>query len=186
MTQAVSEDLKKAIEEVLEERERTKQRKIALVASKGTLDWAYPPLVLATTAAALGWEVGIFFTFYGLNILHKDRLKKLPVTAVGNPAMPGMQVLGGEVSPPAIMTILPGMVGFSGVMMKQIFNKNNISSITSLMDTAIEAEVKLFPCSMTMAAFNIEAKDIIEGAQDPCGATTFLDYAKDADVIMFI
>jgi peroxiredoxin family protein len=186
MTQAVSADLKQAIEEVLEERERTKTRKMALVASKGTLDWAYPPLVLATTAAALGWEVGIFFTFYGLNMLHKDRIKKLPVTAVGNPAMPGMQVLGGEISPPAIMTILPGMVGFSGIMMKGIFKRNKISSIESLMDTAIEGDVKLFPCSMTMAAFNIKAEDIIPGAENPCGATTFLDYAQDADVVMFI
>jgi peroxiredoxin family protein len=83
------------------------------------------------------------------------------------------------------MTMLPGMVGFSTLMMKGIFNKNNISSIESLMDTAIEGGVKLFPCSMTMAAFNIKAEDIIEGAGPPCGATTFLDYAKDADVVMF-
>ena len=52
-------------------------KRLALVASKGTLDQAYPPLILATTAVAMGWEVGIFFTFYGLNILHRDRLEHL-------------------------------------------------------------------------------------------------------------
>src|SRR3972149_12114214 len=152
MTQAVNAELKQAVreavEEILREREASRTHKLALVASRGTMDWAYPPLVLATTAAALGWEAGIFFTFYGLNILHKDRIKKLPVSPVGHPSMRGMEVLGGEVKPPSMFTILPGMTAFAGSMMKSIFSKHHIASIESLMDTAIESDVKLFPCSM--------------------------------------
>lgn len=68
--------------------ERLKPRRIALIASKGTLDMAYPPLILATTAASMGWEAGIFFTFYGLDVIHRKRQRQLSVSAVGNPAMP--------------------------------------------------------------------------------------------------
>ena len=68
--------------------EPTTRRKLALVASKGSLDWAYPPLMMANNAAKKGWEVGIFFTFYGLNVLHKAKHRRLQVSPVGNPAMP--------------------------------------------------------------------------------------------------
>ena len=87
-----------------------KPKKLAIIATKGTLDWAYPPLILATTGASLGWETGIFFTFYGLNILRKDR--KLEIGTTGNPAMPM------PVPMPQLLTALPGMTPIATAMMK--------------------------------------------------------------------
>ncbi len=87
-----------------------KPRRIALVASKGTLDQAYPPLILATTAASMGWEAGIFFTFYGLDVIHEKKHKKLAVPPLANPAMP--------VSIPNLVGALPGMTAMATSMMK--------------------------------------------------------------------
>ena len=87
--------------------ERTKR--LALVASKGTLDMAYPPLILATTATSLGWEAGIFFTFYGLDILHKDRLERLQVSPIGNPAMPPPISSVPGLKVPNLLGVVPGM-----------------------------------------------------------------------------
>ncbi|MHB1955989.1 MAG: DsrE/DsrF/DrsH-like family protein, partial [Sulfobacillus sp.] len=62
-------------------------KKLAIIASKGTLDWGYPPFILSSTAAALGYETQVFFTFYGLQLLRKD-LSGMKVSPLGNPGMP--------------------------------------------------------------------------------------------------
>src|SRR3990172_34649 len=95
-----------------------KTKRLAMVASKGTLDQAYPPLILATTAAAMGWEVGIFFTFYGLDILHKKRLERLQVSPVGNPAMPPPIPAIPMLKVPTLMGALPGMAAVATAMME--------------------------------------------------------------------
>ena len=81
-------DLARSLANISQTEAGPKRKRLALVASKGTLDAAYPPLILATTAASLGWEVGIYFTFYGLDILHKDRYQKLKMASLANPAGP--------------------------------------------------------------------------------------------------
>jgi peroxiredoxin family protein len=152
-------------------------RNAAFVASKGTLDWAYPPLILASAAAAVGMEASIFFTFYGLNIIHRDFAKKLKVDPVGNPAMP-MPI-------PDIVSAMPGMVTMASKMMRAKFAKNNVASIGELLDTAREADVRLVACQMTVDVFGYEQSDFIDGVEF-AGAAAFMADARQAHVTMFI
>ena len=166
----------KAAEE--EAKKAAKRKKLAIIATKGALDWAYPPLILATTAASLGWEVGVFFTFYGLSILNKDR--KLEVGTTGNPAMPMPVPL------PQIVAALPGMTPMATNMMRRQFKHHGVASIDELIEVALELGVKLIPCGMTMDVFGYSEKEFIDGVEPVCGATYFLDWAADADVSLFV
>ena len=85
--QRLDEILPQKIEEKLAEMKANKTPSMTIIATKGTLDWAYPPFILASTAAALGWNVSIFFTFYGLQLLRKD-ISGLQISPLGNPGMP--------------------------------------------------------------------------------------------------
>ncbi len=161
-----------------EEEKAQRTPKLAIIATKGTLDWAYPPLILATTAAALGWDVGIFFTFYGLNIIHKKKNRHLQVAPVGNPAMP-MPV-------PTLVGAIPGMTAMGTGVMKKMFNDRHVASIDQLLEMAVETGVKMWPCGMTLEVFGYKQEDFIEGVQAVCGATHFIGYAQDADVSLFI
>lgn len=152
-------------------------RRLALVASKGTLDGAYPPLILATTAASLGWEVGIFFTFFGLDILHKDRFEKLKVASLANPA--------GPVQLPNLLGALPGATAAATAMMKKWMNTANMPSVPEFVDMSRDQGVRFFACSTTMGVMGVEEDDLIKGAEI-AGAAAFLDYAADADVQLFI
>ena len=169
------------VEEMLavKEAERAaRPKKLAIIATKGTLDWAYPPLILATTAKTLGWEAGIFFTFYGLAILKKDR--KLEVGTTGNPAMPM------PIPMPQLMTALPGMTPMASWMMKRQFKDHGVASIDELLELAIEMGVKMQPCGMTMDVFGFSEDEFIDGIDPVCGATSFLSWAADADVSLFV
>lgn len=166
------------------EKIRPQRRRLALVASKGTLDMAYPPLILATTAAALGWEVGIFFTFYGLDLLHRKRLKKLRVSPVGNPAMPP-PVRSVPVKVPDILGALPGMPTVATTIMKRWMKDSNMPTVEELLTVAKESGVRLFACATTMGVMGIRQEDLIEGAEC-AGATAFLDFASEANVTLFV
>ena len=155
-----------------------KPKKLAIIATKGTLDWAYPPLILATTAKSLGWEAGIFFTFYGLSILKKDR--KLEIGTTGNPAMPM------PIPMPQLLTALPGMTPIATAMMKRQFADHGVASIDELLDLAVELDVVLQPCGMTMDVFGYKESEFIDGAKPVCGAAAYLAWAADADVTLFI
>jgi peroxiredoxin family protein len=168
------------VEEILARKEaerKSKPKKLAIIATKGTLDWAYPPLILATTGASLGWDVGVFFTFYGLKILQKDR--KLEIGTTGNPAMPM------PVPMPQLLTALPGMTPIATSMMKRQFKAHGVASIDDLLDLAVELGVKLSPCGMTMDVFGFPESSFIDGIEPVCGATHFLTWAADADIALF-
>jgi peroxiredoxin family protein len=158
--------------------EAAKPRKMVIVATKGTLDWAYPPLIMASTAAALGWEVGIFFTFYGLNIIHKKKQKKLAVAPLGNPAMP-MPV-------PNIIGAIPGMTMMGTAVMKSMFKSHGVASIDELIEICMDLGVKFMPCGMTIEVFGYDPNDFMEGIEPVCGAAHFIEYAADADVPIFV
>jgi len=182
---ALTEDMqalvRNAVDEYLAEKlaeEADKPRKMVIVATKGTLDWAYPPLIMASTAAALGWEVGIFFTFYGLNIIHKKKSKKLSVAPLGNPAMP-MPV-------PNIIGAIPGMTMMGTAVMKRMFKSHGVASIDELMEICLELDVKMLPCGMTIEVFGYDVDDFIDGIEPVCGAAHFIEYAADADVSIFV
>lgn len=161
-----------------------KTRRLALVASKGTLDMAYPPLILATTAAAMGWEVGVFFTFYGLDLIHRRRVKNLKVSPVGNPAMPA-PIRAFPVKVPDLVGALPGMANVATAIMKQWMRASKMPTVEELLDLARESGVRLFACATTMGVMGIRAEDLVDGAEC-AGATTFLDWAADADVTLFV
>jgi peroxiredoxin family protein len=152
-------------------------RRIALVASKGTLDQAYPPLILATTAASLGWEVGIYFTFYGLDILHRDRFARLKVASLANPA--------GPVQVPNIVGAIPGATALATRTMKKWMDDSSMPDIPEFIDMAQGLDVTFFACATTMGVMGIAEGDLIDGCEI-AGAAAFLDFAAEADVQMFV
>lgn len=152
--------------------------RIAIIASKGSLDMAYPPLILASTAAAMEMEVGIFFTFFGLDIVNKKKYANLKVSPVGNPAMP--------VAIPNIVGILPGMTAMATKMMKGMLAKANTPTIPELIQVCHESGVKLWPCQLTLDIMGINPDDVIDEAEKSCGAASFLDFAVKANMSLFI
>ncbi len=156
-------------------------KKLALIATKGTLDWAYPPFILASTAAALGYETQIFFTFYGLQLLKKDM--NLKVSPLGNPGMP--MPMGMDKWMPNLVTALPGMEAMMSGMMKSKMKSKGVASVAELRDICLESEVKLIACQMTVDLFDMKQSDFIDGI-DYAGAATFFEFAGESDVNLFI
>ena len=153
-------------------------KKMAIIATKGTLDMAYPPLILASTAAAMGFEVQIFFTFYGLQLLRKS-LRHIKISPLANPAMPM------PVPMPVLLSSLPGMQAMATKMMKQKIKKKGVASLEELRSLCQEAEVKFIACQMTVDLFEFKKADFIEGIEFG-GAATFLEFAGNTDICLFI
>jgi peroxiredoxin family protein len=165
-------------------------KKLAIIASKGTLDWAYPPFILASTAAAMDMEAVVFFTFYGLPLLKKEIDAK--VSPQGNPAMPMKMPFGSKEFqsinwqiPNIISGNVPGFESMATMLMKETFKKKGVATIEQLREMCIEAGVKFIACQMTMEVFGFEKEEFIEGI-DYGGAATFLEYAADANISLFI
>lgn len=155
------------------------RKKMTIIASKGTLDMAYPPLILATTAAAMDVDVTIFFTFYGLEIIKKENAEKLKVTPLGNPAMPMPMPI------PTLVSALPGMEAMATAMMKSMCKKHGVASIGQLLDLAKEAGVKLIGCQMTMDLFGYKKEELVDGVVVG-GAAMWLDEASDSQINLFV
>lgn len=153
-------------------------KKLAIIASKGSLDWAYPPFILASTAAALDYEVQIFFTFYGLTLLKKD-LGDVKISPLGNPAMPM------PVPMPNLIQALPGMESMATMMMKQKMKDKGVASLEELRSLCLEAGVKLIACQMTVDLFDFKKEDFIDDIEFG-GAATFFEFAGESDVSLFI
>ena len=157
------------------------EKKLAIIATKGSLDWAYPPFILASTAAALGYETQIFFTFYGLQLLKKKL--KLSVTPLGNPGMPMPMAMDKWF--PVLGTAIPGMQAMMTMMMKQKMKAKGIASVEDLRSLCLEAEVKLIACQMTVDLFDMDSSDLIDGL-DYAGAATFFEFAGESDINLFV
>ena len=190
--QRLDEILPQKLEALLAEREQSKTPSMCIIATKGTMDWAYPPFILSSTAAALGWDVSVFFTFYGLELLKKD-VSGLHVSPLGNPAMPMKMPFGPEWFkgikwniPNAVQSIIPGFEAFATSMMKMTVKNKGVASIAELREACVEADVKLIACQMTVDLFGYDKNDFIPEVQDWVGAATFLPMAQKADVSLFI
>ena len=168
------------------------QKKLAIIATKGTLDWAYPPFILASTAAALNYEVEIFFTFYGLQLLRKD-LNGLRVSPLGNPGMPMKMPFG----PPAlreinwnipnfVQSIVPGYEAIATMLMKKTISNNGVATIPELRELCQEAEVKFIACQMTVELFGFNAKTDFIDDIEYAGAALFFEFAGDSDICLYI
>jgi peroxiredoxin family protein len=167
------------------------QKKLAIIATKGTLDWAYPPLILASTAAALGYEVQVFSTFYGLQLMKKD-VSDLKVSPLGNPGMPMKMPFGPKWFrdinwniPNIVQANVPGFESLATVLMKQTIANNGVATISDLRDLCIEADVKFLACQMTVELFGFEHSDFIDGL-DFVGAATFFEFAGESDICLYI
>jgi len=177
--------------EEMQKHQDNKIPSMTIIATKGTMDMAYPPFILASTAAALGWDVSIFFTFYGLELLKKDL--QLKVSPLGNPAMPMKMPFGPQWlkdininMPNAISSNLPGFEGMATAMMTQTTKAKGVASIAELRDLSIEAGVNMVACQMTVDLFNYSEDDFIDDVSEWVGAASFLPTAAKADVNLFI
>lgn len=157
------------------------EKKLAIIATKGSLDWAYPPFILASTASALGYETQIFFTFYGLQLLKKKL--ELQVTPLGNPGMP--MPMGMDKWFPVLGMTLPGMQGMMTKMMKQKMKDKGVASVEELRDLCQEAEVKLIACQMTVDLFDMDSSQFIDGVEY-AGAAAFFEFAGQSDICLYI
>ncbi len=165
---------------------------MTIIATKGTLDWAYPPFILASTASALGWNVSVFFTFYGLNLLKKD-ISDLKVSPLGNPGMPMKMPFGPDWFksinwniPNAVQAVVPGFETMATTLMKQTIHNKGVAGVQELRSACIEGGVNLIGCQMTVDLFGFTRDDFIPEVKEYCGAATFLPMARDADVSLFI
>ncbi len=179
-------------DEKMQEREENHTPSLSIVVTKGTLDMAYPPFILASTAAALGWKVDLFFTFYGLELLKKN-LDGLTVSPLGNPAMPMKMPFGPEWFkginwniPNAVMGNVPGFESVATGLMKKTVKSKGVASVQELRDACIESEVKLVACQMTVDLFGFQTSDFIPEVADWIGAASFLPVAQKSDVGLFI
>ncbi len=186
----MNEWFEKKFEEEMKKREAAHVPSMALIATKGTLDMAYPPFILASTGAALGWDVSVFFTFYGLLLLKKDIEAK--VSPLGNPAMPMKMPMGPDwlqnmniPMPNAIPSVIPGFENVATNLMKKTFKNKGVASIEELRELSLEADVKLLACQMTVDVFGFTHDDFIDEVSY-VGAATFLPEAQKADVTLFI
>ncbi len=156
-------------------------KRLTIIATKGTLDWAYPPFILASTAAALGYQVTMFFTFYGLQLLKKKL--DLKVSPLGNPGMP--MPMGMNSWFPVLCTAIPGMETIMTGMMKNTIKSKGVATIEELRDLCLEADAKLIGCQMTIDLFDMKREDFIDDI-DIGGAATYFEHAGEANVNLFI
>ncbi len=191
LEQTISKYLDKALPKKLEEIESKKTPSMSIIATKGTLDWAYPPFILASTGSALGWDVKIFFTFYGLLLLKKDLAAE--VSPLGNPAMPMKMPFGPKwfqnfvwPMPNVVMAGIPGFEKVATMLMKKTFKNKGVASIPELRDLCLEAGVQMIACQMTVDVFGFSRDEFIPEVKDYVGATFFLPIAAKSDVCLFI
>jgi peroxiredoxin family protein len=191
MDQWLSNKLDELLPSKLQKIEDAKTPSMAIIATKGTLDWAYPPFILASTSAALGWDTSIFFTFYGLLLLKKEIPSE--VSPLGNPAMPMKMPFGPKwfrdfnwPMPNLLMAGVPGFEKVATGLMKKTFKSKGVATVEELRQLCLEADVKMVACQMTVDVFGFERSEFIPEVTDYVGATYFLPVAKDADVCLFI
>jgi len=158
-------------------------KSMSIIVTKGTLDWAYPPFILGTTAAAMDVNVTMFFTFYGLQLLKKD-LEHLQISTLGNPGME-MPMMGMHMSMPNMVSTIPGVDAMCTTMMKNLIKKKGVASIPELREAAIDSDVELIGCQMTMDLFEFSEDDLIKDIKVG-GAATYMEKALKSDINLFI
>jgi peroxiredoxin family protein len=151
-------------------------KKMTIIATQGTLDMAYPPLILASTAAAFDWDVVVFHTFWGLDILHEEKSKELQLSSVGNPNMPV----------PNALAALPGMDWASTKMMSKKIADNNTATIEELIETSLDQGVEMQACQMTIDLMGYDDDDFYDEVTVGVGAATALQHMAESDVQLLV
>ena len=145
-------------------------RKVAIICSKGSLDMAYPGLILANAARMMGIDAMVFFTFWGLDIITEKKVDKLHAGLVGNPAAPMPHMVAG----------IPGMEAFATMMMKKKIEDIEIPPIRELLETLDAAGCELYACRMAMDMFDLEEKDLVPEVHEIIGAMDFFEKSEGA------
>ena len=157
-------------------RDRDDDQRMVIIATKGTLDMAYPPLILASTAAAFGWDVTVFHTFWGLELLHEEHSANLQLSSVGNPNMPI----------PNAIAALPGMdLATSKFMAKRIAD-NDVATVEELVQTALDSGVDLQACQMTIDLLDYDEDDFYDGVETGVGAASAFQRMADSEIQLLV
>lgn len=157
------------------------QKSMAMVCWSSDLDRVWPTLILATTGAASGLDVSLFFTFWGLRVLQKND-KRITGTNIMQKGESLMDRGGSD-------HLKLGKLHFGGAgtkMIKKLADDYKVASPTDLLSMARDLGVRLYPCQMSMELYGLTKDDFIEGLEPPMGAATFIDMAADADITLFI
>lgn len=158
-------------------------KKMSIIVTKGTLDWAYPPFILASTAASMDIDVTMFFTFYGLQLM-KKKVDHLQISTLGNPGME-MPMMGMHMTMPNIVSMLPGVDAMASSMMKSLIKKKGVASVEELRDICVESEVKIVGCQMTLDLFEWTPEMMIP-EMELGGAATYMGEALESDINLYI
>lgn len=163
---------------------------LSIMVTKGTLDWAYPPFIIGSTASALGWDVTLFFTFYGLSLLKKHLNPK--VSGLGNPAMPMKMPFGPAWfkdiewnMPNVLMAGIPGFESMATAMMNKTLKDKGVAPVEELRGLCIEAGVKLIGCQMTLDLFGWKRDEFIPEVSEWAGAATYLSIARQSHMNLY-
>ena len=148
-------------------------RKLTIICSKGTIDMAYPGLVLANAALMEGIEVAMFFTFWGLDMINKKKMNNLKATPLGNPSM-GM---------PNILGVIPGMTAMASWMMKKEIDKLDFPPVDEYLQMIVDGGGKLYPCKMSMDMMKLSKDDLFDDTEEIIGAMEFMEISEGAQVI---
>lgn len=150
-----------------------KTRRMAIICSKGTLDMAYPGLIMANAARMSGIDATLFFTFWGLDIITDKTVDNLHVATVGNPSMHIPTMVGG----------LPGMETAATKMMKKEMEKLDIPDVREMLEMLHESGAEIYACRMAMDMFKRTEDDLVEYVDDVISAMDFYDKTEGAEVI---
>ena len=148
-------------------------RKVAIICSKGSLDMAYPGLILANAARMMGIDAVLFFTFWGLDIISEKRVDKLHAGIVGNPAT----------HMPAMLAGLPGMESLATSMMKKKIDELEIPPVRELLEILDDAGAEMYGCKMAMDMMDIKKEDLVPQIKDVITAMDFFEKADGAQTI---
>jgi peroxiredoxin family protein len=151
-------------------------RKLSIIASKGSLDMAYPPLILANAGRMSGIEVNLFFTFWGLDIVTKKKMDHLNVSVVGNPSMhPWFHI-------PTLLGVIPGMSAAASWMMRKEIAKLDFPPVGEFVQLVQDAGAHVYGCKMSMDMMKLTEKDLVDGAK-VLGAMEFIEMSEGGQII---
>src|SRR5512143_1865910 len=159
-------------------------RHVAFICSKGTLDMAYPALVMGWAALGNGIDVTIFFTFWSMDMIRKDRVEHLEIAPVANPSMK-MSMMGapGNLGIPNIMGMLPGMTAFASKLMKDKMAKLEVPPVGEYLQMLVDGGAKLYACKMSVDMMDLKMEDFVDGVQSIVTAGDFMDMTEGAEII---
>jgi peroxiredoxin family protein len=148
-------------------------KKVSIICSKGSLDMAYPGLILANAARMSGIEATLFFTFWGLDIVTEKKVDKIKISPVGNPSMPIPTMIGG----------LPGMARLASRMMKKEMEKLDIPSVREMVEMLDDAGAEMYACQLAMDMFKLKKDDLVPQVKDVIDAMEFYEKSAGSQII---